>query len=73
MRTLSLVVSGCAIGALFWLIPRGVSQVVEPDEPGASESYALTTLFPDAGEPAEPLFMIVTPVPATLTDGVPPT
>lgn len=73
MRTLSLVASGCAIATLFWLIPHGATQVVEPDEPGASESYALTKLFPDADYPVEPLFMVVTPVPATLTDGVPPT
>jgi len=73
MRTLSLVACGCAIATLLWLIPQQSGQTAEPDQFAGLPSHALKRLLPPVAYPDEPLFLVVSPVPATLTEGVPPT
>jgi len=87
MRILNLVLCGCALAVTLWLVPRGfvprhdaeaaMPSQVQPlalaQPQNELRSHAVRTLIRTTDYPTEPEFRVLSPVPAKLADGVPPT
>ena len=78
MRIINLVLCGCALAVTLWLVPRDEVEALTPSEPQAQtpekiHSHAVRALIRTTAYPDEPEFRVLSPVPAKLADGVPPT
>lgn len=73
MRTTGFLFCCCAIAAVLWMAAHGRSSPEPESDAGGIRSHAVHALLGNEFEAREPQFLIISPVPATLAEGTPPT